>query len=113
MAKVEEEEENAIEFKHENIDKRTPQGIFEDMDKFKFAAHDKLQENDEIKTFIRDMSRAFCVMQYEENFDPEKNERTLEYKNYRVLVGTQENINTCKKVMRRALKSIFGDQRIY
>ena len=50
------------------------------------------------------MPRAFCVLQYEENFDVAKNRRTVDYKNYRVLVGNKENIEDCKTAIENSFK---------
>jgi len=53
------------------------------------------------------MPRAFCVMVYEENCDPKTKNSTVDWKNYRVLVGKQDAINACKEVIEEKVKGDF------
>lgn len=53
------------------------------------------------------MPRAFCVMVYEENYDANTKTSKVDWKNYRVLVGKQDAINTCKSVIEEKVKGEF------
>jgi len=53
------------------------------------------------------MPRAFCVMVYEEKYNIKDGKSSVDWKNYRVLVGPQDAINTCKAVLEANLKGDF------
>eukprot|EP00497_Spongosphaera_streptacantha_P004122 TRINITY_DN4916_c0_g1_i1.p1 TRINITY_DN4916_c0_g1~~TRINITY_DN4916_c0_g1_i1.p1 ORF type:complete len:53 (+),score=8.04 TRINITY_DN4916_c0_g1_i1:138-296(+) len=45
------------------------------------------------------MPRAFCVMTYEEKFNVATGKTSIDWKNYRVLVGPGAAIETVKGIM--------------
>jgi hypothetical protein len=46
-------------------------------------------------------------MVYEENYDANTKASKVDWKNYRVLVGKQDAINTCKSVIEEKVKGEF------
>jgi len=46
-------------------------------------------------------------MVYEENFDPKTSKSTVNWTNYRVLVGSQAAIDTCKEEIEKSVKGDF------
>ena len=66
------------------------------------------QKNESIKTAASSMIRAFCVMVLQEEIDVATGKSTGEFKNFRDLVGKQENIDTCKNVIAETLKEDGG-----
>jgi len=46
-------------------------------------------------------------MVYEEKFDVNTNESKVDWKNYRVLVGKQDDIDTCKTKIEETVKGDF------
>jgi len=46
-----------------------------------------LSGNEEVKAHASGMPRAFCVMVYEETYDVITGKSSVDWKNYRVLVG--------------------------
>lgn len=55
----------------------------------------------------KSMPRAFCVMVYEETFNVATEKSTIDWKNYRVLVGPKDAIDECKKQIEENLKGDF------
>jgi len=53
------------------------------------------------------MPRAFCVMVYEEKYDPRTQTSSVDWKNHRVLVGPQASIDTCKEAMETQVKGDY------
>jgi len=78
-----------------------------EMDKFRDEVGPALQKNETLMLFIRDMPRAYCVLEFTDTFDVATSERKFEYKNYRVLVSKQENIDKCKKELDDFVKGDF------
>lgn len=58
-----------------------------------------LQKHEEIAKVAKTMMRAFCVMVYEEKFNCADGSSKIDWKNYRVLVGKGDDVETCKKVI--------------
>jgi len=77
------------------------------IDEFKASVGPDLQKNEKISAVAKDMPRAFCVMVYEEKCDPKTGKSTVDWKNYRVLVGKQDSINTCKELIDEKVKGNF------
>ena len=53
------------------------------------------------------MPRAFCVMVYEETYKDDDTSK-IDWKNFRILVGPQDAINTCKEAIENKLKGTEG-----
>jgi len=60
-----------------------------------------------LKDTAKQMPRCFCVMVYEETYDVNTNESKVDWKNYRVLVGKQEHIDTIKAKIEETVKGDF------
>jgi len=61
----------------------------------------------EHKETAKGMPRAFCVFVVQEKFDSDGNPTSTDYKNYRVLVGPQDKIDTLNKWMGEHIKGDF------
>lgn len=66
-----------------------------------------IQKDEKIKAVAKGMPRAFCVMVYEEKYNIKDGSSNVDWKNYRVLVGKQDAINTCKEVIEAQVKGDF------
>merc|ERR1712100_435102 len=75
------------------------------IDKFKEAYAPALQKDEEVAKHAKNMPRAFCVMVYEESFDVTTGKSSIDWKNYRVLVGKQEAIDAVKKSIENIVPS--------
>jgi len=53
------------------------------------------------------MPRAFCVMVYDEQIKDDGTSK-IEWKNFRILVGPQDAINTCKEAIENKLNASEG-----
>jgi len=53
------------------------------------------------------MPRAFCVHVYEEKYKLDDDTSIVDWKNFRVLVGPQDAINTCKEAIENKIKGDF------
>lgn len=57
------------------------------IDKFKEEYGPALQKDEKVAENAKKMPRAFCVMVYEESYDVTTEKSSIDWKNYRVLVG--------------------------
>lgn len=80
---------------------------FEAIDKVATDVFPGLQKNEKITAIAKNMPRAFCVFTYEMKYDISNGKSTAEWKNYRVLVGKQADIDTCKEVIESEVKGDF------
>lgn len=53
------------------------------------------------------MRRAFCVMTFMQNYNPNDETVVGEYKNHRVLVGSQDSIDTIKTAIENKVAGSF------
>lgn len=75
------------------------------IDRFAKEVGPELQKS--LKETASKMQRAFCVMVYEESYNISTEKSTIDWKNYRVLVGTQDAIDECKKQIEENVKGDF------
>lgn len=76
------------------------------IDEFHSTVAPNLQKNHKIAPVAKNMPRAFCVMVYEESYDVNTEKSSVDWKNYRVLVGKQADIDVCKAEIEA---SVIGD----
>lgn len=57
------------------------------IDKFKEEYGPALQKDEKVAEVAKKMPRAFCVMVYEDSYDVSTEKSSIDWKNYRVLVG--------------------------
>lgn len=74
------------------------------VEKFAVEMGPALQSNETVKESAKKMQRAFCVMVIQETIDVASGKVTGEFRNFRDLVGKQEDIDACKKVMEEVVK---------
>lgn len=60
-----------------------------------------------MKDESKKMPRAFCVLVFENSYNPYTEKSSGDYKNYRVLVGPGDCIDFCKKEMDEKFKGTF------
>lgn len=60
------------------------------------AAIDALTKDTEVVEIAKQCPRAFCVLVCDKQFNPNTGKTLVKYENYRVLVGSQENIDKLK-----------------
>jgi len=77
------------------------------IDEFHSTVGPALQANEKIAEAAKKMPRAFCVMVYEDKYNCTTGESKVDWKNYRVLVGPQAAIDTCKEEIEAAVKGDF------
>jgi len=78
------------------------------IDKFKSELAPGLQADEGIAAIAKEMPRAFCVMVYEEHYNVATAKSKIDWKNYRVLVGKGEHIETAKGVIDKTLDAQAG-----
>jgi len=78
------------------------------IDKFKNELAPGLQADEGIVAIAKDMPRAFCVMVYEEHYNVATSKSKIDWKNYRVLVGKGESIESAKQIMDKTLDAQAG-----
>jgi len=66
------------------------------IDEFAKVSGPALQKDANVAGVAKTMARAFCVMVYEETYDVKTRESSVDWKNYRVLMGPKAAIDTCK-----------------
>jgi hypothetical protein len=71
------------------------------------AACEQFQKDENLKAVAKDMPRSFCVIVLESSYHPSTKKSYSQYKNYRVLVGKQESIDTLKTAFGEKLKGTF------
>jgi len=64
-------------------------------------------KNDVLKAAAKTMPRAFCVMSLQQNYSPATGKNMCKYLNYRVLIGSQANIDLLKKEFEEKVKGSF------
>lgn len=74
-----------------------------DIDKFKEEYAPALQKDEKVAAAAKAMPRAFCVMVYEESYDVSTEKSKIDWKNYRVLVGKQADIDACKEAIEKTV----------
>ena len=67
----------------------------------------EMQKDDSLKEHAKKMPRCFCVMVYENTYNPYTKTSKGDFKNYRVLVGPQESISYLKTAMEEKVKGTF------
>ena len=77
------------------------------IDEFKSTHGPGLQANEKIAEVAKKMPRAFCVMVYEDSYNCTTGESKVDWKNFRVLVGPQDAIDTCKAEIEAVVKGDF------
>merc|ERR1712224_425678 len=87
--------------------KLDPAACLATIDEFASTVGPALQKDEKVKEAAKQMPRAFCVMVYEEKYDPRSQSSSVDWKNYRVLVGKQDAINTCKEVIEANVKGDY------
>ena len=75
------------------------------IDKFAAELAPALQKNEQIVQVAKQMPRAFCVMVFTETLNCETGRTNAKWQNYRVLVGKQDAIDTCKQVMEASIEN--------
>jgi len=80
--------------------------VMKEIDDFKTIAAE-FQKDAELKAHAKAMPRCFCVMVYENTYNPYTGKSTGDYKNYRVLVGPQDKINVVKAKFEEKVKGTF------
>jgi len=100
------EEEGAAEGGATN--EKDPAACMAYIDQFKAEIAPGLQKNENVSTSAKAMPRAFCVMVYEETLNVVSGKSNIDWKNYRVLVGPKDKIDTCKKEIESALDEKAG-----
>lgn len=101
----------------EKADDEAPEGfkdldvdtIKKELEDFKVVAAE-FQKNDELKKAAKDMQRSFCVMVVNSQFNPKTRKTFSSYKNYRVLVGKQENIDTLQAAFKEKVTGSYEVQ---
>ena len=73
-------------------------------DKFAADIGPALQKNESISASAKNMPRAFCVFVLEQKINPATGESSGDFKNYRVLVGKQADIDACKAQIEENVK---------
>lgn len=87
--------------------KLDPAACLATIDEFASTVGPALQKDEKIKSVAKGMPRAFCVMVYEEKYDPRTQTSSVDWKNHRVLVGPQASIDTCKEAMETQVKGDY------
>jgi len=82
-------------------------GCLANIDTFHTEVGPALQKNEKIAAVAKNMPRAFCVMVYEETYDVTSKKSKVDWKNFRVLVGKQEDIDVCKAEIDTSVKGDF------
>jgi len=77
-----------------------------EIDAFKEVGKE-LQASDALKEHAKKMPRCFCVMTFEDSYDPYTDKHKGEFKNFRVLVGPQDSINAIKSAFDEKVKGSF------
>lgn len=71
------------------------------------AAIEELTKDEDVKTIAQQCPRAFCVIVVDRQFNPNTGKTVVKYENYRVLVGSQENIDKLKTKIDEKVKGKF------
>lgn len=82
----------------EGFEERDCSGIAAEIDAFKVKCSE-FQANEEIKTAAKGMQRSFCVIVYQNSYNPSNQKSSAKYDNYRVVIGKQEQVDTVKKAI--------------
>jgi len=82
-------------------------GCLANIDTFHTEVAPALQKNEKIAAVAKNMPRAFCVMVYEETYNVTSKKSKVDWKNFRVLVGKQEDIDVCKAEIDTSVKGDF------
>jgi len=77
-----------------------------EIDSFKEVAKE-LQADGPLKEHAKKMPRCFCVMVYEDTYNPYEDKHVGDFKNYRVMVGPQASIDEIKKAFEEKVKGCF------
>jgi len=80
--------------------------VMKEIDDFKTVAAE-FQKDDELKAHAKAMPRCFCVMVYENTYNPYTGKSKGDFKNYRVLVGPQDKIDAMKAKFEEKVKGSF------
>jgi len=96
------EEDGAVE------DGKDPAACMKFIDDFKNVHAPALQKDEGIAAVAKAMPRAFCVMVYEEKYNVAKAKATIDWKNYRVLVGPGAAVDTAKETIDKMLDKNAG-----
>merc|ERR1711976_1119692 len=65
------------------------------------------QKDENLKTLAKGMPRSFCVIVYQNSFNPTTSQNFAKYENYRVLVGKQESVDGLKAAFEEKVKGSF------
>lgn len=66
-----------------------------------------MQADPALSTAAKGMARSFCVLVFEQEFNPVTGKTKSEFTNHRVLVGKQESIDLLKSAMEERVKGCF------
>lgn len=108
LTDVQAEEDEEGEEGEAGVEGKDPVASMVFIDKFHSELAPGLQNNDKIKAVAKNMPRAFCVMVYQEHYNVAQAKSTIDWKNYRVLVGPGEAVETCKTVIDETLDKDAG-----
>ena len=75
------------------------------MDKFQTEIGPAMQAHDTVKEHAKGMMQAFCVMVLQQKINVATGKSTGSFQNFRQMVGKQESIDACRKVM----EELVGD----
>lgn len=71
------------------------------------AAIEELTKDTEVIEIAKQCPRAFCVLVCDQQYIPKTGKTLVKYENYRVLVGSQENIDKLKAKIDEKVKGKF------
>jgi hypothetical protein len=71
------------------------------------AAIEELTKDTEVLEIAKQCPRAFCVLVVDQQYSPNSGKTLVKYENYRVLVGSQENIDKLKAKIEEKVKGKF------
>lgn len=66
-----------------------------------------MSKEDEMKELTKEFPRAFCVLVHQQEYTPSTDKTTVDYKNYRCLVGKQEPLDKVKAILEEKVKGTF------